>query len=144
MPCEGLHYVIAGIGGLEEQLREEAAKQHVQLHLLGFRTDVHELLGMADLFLLPSRREGLSVSLMEAMASGLPCVASRIRGNVDLIEDGRGGYLCPPEDADAFADAVTRLLTGNQRAEMGRWNREKISGFSLDRVASQMKEIYAE
>ena len=144
VPCEGLHYVIAGIGGLEEQLREEAAKQHVQLHLLGFRTDVHELLGAADLFLLPSRREGLSVSLMEAMASGLPCVASRIRGNVDLIEDGRGGYLCPPEDADAFADAVTRLLTGNQRAEMGRWNREKISGFSLDRVASQMKEIYAE
>ncbi len=144
VPCEGLHYVIAGIGGLEEQLREEAAKQHVQLHLLGFRTDVHELLGMADLFLFPSRREGLSVSLMEAMASGLPCVASRIRGNVDLIEDGKGGYLCPPEDEDAFAAAVTRLLADDHRAEMGRWNREKIGGFSLDHVASRMKQIYTE
>lgn len=139
-----LHYVIAGIGKLEDKLHQEAAQQGVQLHLLGFRPDVHALLGAADLFLFPSRREGLSVSLMEAMASGLPCVVSRIRGNVDLIEDGKGGYLCPPDDADAFADAINRLLTDGQQAEMGRWNRKKISAFSLEQVASRMKQIYTE
>ena len=57
---------------------------------------------MADLFVFPSFREGLSVALMEAMASGLPIVCSKIRGNVDLVMDHKGGYLVKPDDVSEF------------------------------------------
>ena len=86
-----IHYLIAGQGKKEEELINLAEELGVNLHLLGYRTDIVELLNMSDIFAFSSYREGLSVALMEAMAAGLPCVVSRIRGNSDLIEDGRGG-----------------------------------------------------
>ena len=79
-----IHYYIAGIGNKEEYLKKLANELNVHLHLLGYREDIPELLMSADLFAFPSFREGLSVALMEAMAAGLPCVVSNIRGNVDL------------------------------------------------------------
>ena len=82
-----LHYFIAGKdAGQRDALVKLAEEKKVNLHLLGFRTDIPELLKCADIFLLPSIREGLNVGLMEAMASGLPCIASDIRGNRDLIK----------------------------------------------------------
>ncbi|MBQ9416038.1 MAG: glycosyltransferase [Clostridia bacterium] len=80
-----IHYVIAGQGCKEQYLRELALKLNVNLHLLGFREDVKELYKMADVFVFPSKREGLPVALMEAIASECVPVASRIRGNVDLV-----------------------------------------------------------
>ena len=77
-----IHYYIA-IGNKEEYLKKLANELNV--HLIGYREDIPELLMSADLFVFPSYREGLSVALMEAMAVGLPCVVSNIRGNVDLI-----------------------------------------------------------
>ena len=69
-----------------------------QVHLLGYRRDIAEICKASDLFAFPSYREGLSVALMEAMASGLPIICSDIRGNRDLIIDGKGGYLVKPYD----------------------------------------------
>ena len=80
-----IHYVIAGKGDLKDKLEEVAKENNVNLHLLGFRTDVSELYKIADLYVLPSNREGLNVSIMEALASGCPVIASRIRGNVDMV-----------------------------------------------------------
>ena len=104
-----IHYLIAGQGKKEEELINLAEELGVNLHLLGYRTDIVELLNMSDIFAFSSYREGLSVALMEAMAAGLPCVVSRIRGNSDLIEDGRGGYLCEVNDIDTISEAINKL-----------------------------------
>lgn len=88
-----IHYFIAGNGDKDSYLIDLARELNVNLHLLGYRTDIVELLNTADIYAFPSFREGLSVALMEAMSAGLPCAASRIRGNVDLINSD-GGCLC--------------------------------------------------
>jgi Glycosyltransferase len=97
---KNVHYAIAGRGDKKDYLQILAKELGIenQIHLLGFRTDAIQLYKASDLFVFPSFREGLSVSMMEAMASGCPIVCSRIRGNVDLVEDGIGGYLFKPDD----------------------------------------------
>ena len=80
-----MHYAIAGKGEKKEDLDKLAKKLNVNLHLLGYRSDVAELYKIADLYVLPSIREGLNVSVMEAMASGCPTIVSRIRGNTDMV-----------------------------------------------------------
>lgn len=106
-----IHYFIAGEGD-EKKLVLLAKKLGVanQLHLLGFRTDVDQLLRIMDVYCLPIIREGLNVSLMEAMASGLLCVASKIRGNVDLIENGVTGFLCMPFEVDDVISALMNVM----------------------------------
>jgi glycosyltransferase involved in cell wall biosynthesis len=112
--------------------------------LLGFRNDVKELYEASDIFVFPSFREGLSVAVMESMASGLPCVISRIRGNVDLIEDGVNGFLCDPRNALEFAEKIALLANNAElREKMGRTNRMVIQQFSTDIVIQKMQDIYA-
>ena len=80
---------------------------------------------------------------MEAMASGVPVVASRIRGNVDLIEDGVNGFLCDPKDAEGFAESIQKLLEHPDLAEtFARNGLEKIQPFDKDIVAEQLQKIY--
>ena len=135
-------YVIAGKGDKEEYLLNLAKELKVNLKLLGYRTDIKELLNIADIFAFPSIREGLSVSLMEAMAAGLPCVVSNIRGNVDLI-DGKGGILCAPNDIQEFTNALNELCENNAlRRKMGEYNLSKIKNFDKNIVNEKMKEIY--
>jgi len=89
-------------------------------------------------------REGLPVSLMEAMACGLPVVCSGIRGNVDLIEDGKGGYLCKPTDVDAFAENIRMIIdTELKQKTMAETNEEKIKEFSSDKIKVIMNGIYS-
>jgi len=111
--------------------------------LLGYRTDVKELLQAADIFVMSSRREGLSRSVMEGMAIGLPCVVSKIRGNVDLIEDGEGGYLCDPTDTKAFADAIDAIASDpSLQRKMREYNLERIKKFSLEASVAATAEVY--
>ena len=114
-----------------------------RVHLLGFRRDVYRLSSAADIFLFSSRQEGLSVSVMEAMACGLPIVASAIRGNTDLIDPGQGGFLVAPDDAAGFADAIRRILRQPHiRLDMKRHNLEKIRKYSMEAVTAQMAQLY--
>ena len=83
-------------------------KKHV--HLLGYRENMAELYKISDLFVLPSFREGLSRSLMEAMVFGLPCVCSKIGGDIDLIIEGEGGLLYSPNDINGFAEAINFFI----------------------------------
>lgn len=139
-----IHYFIAGQGVKEEYLKQLADELGVSLHLLGYRTDIVKILNTADVFVFPSFREGLSVALMEAMAAGLPCVVSEIRGNVDLI-DKNGGYLCDPYKPESFAKSIDILVQNRmQRIEMGRYNQEAIENFDVYKVNEKMKEIYFE
>lgn len=138
-----VHYVIVGQGALRETLAEKAKASGLgkKVHLLGFRSDISELYSMADIFVFPSHREGLSVALMEAMANGLPCAVSKIRGNTDLIDD-QGGILFAPDDKNDCREAIIRLLEGDRQA-FGDYNREKIKPFFIDSVLEEMQGIYA-
>ena len=100
-----IHYVIAGIGDQEENLAHLADELDVNLHLLGYRNDVAELYRIADLYVLPSFREGLNVSVMEALASGCPTIVSRIRGNVDMVPSEN---TFNPNDINALAELIER------------------------------------
>lgn len=147
--CENknFHYVLCGIGPLEQQLKNQAQQLGVadRVHFLGYRTDMKELLCASDCFVMPSFREGLSRSIMEAMSTGLPCIVSKIRGNVDLVVEGKGGYLCEPTDADEFSKAISVLgQDAVLRKNIKEFNLEKIKEFDLGVVTERMKEIYSE
>ena len=140
-----LYYFICGVGDLRESLQRLADDAGIgdKTRFLGYRTDVKELLQAADCFLLPSYREGLSRSLMEAMASGTPCVASKIRGNVDLLEGENGGFLCAPNDADAFAEKLAPLADDAElRATMGRNNLTNVRKFDFETATREMRKVY--
>ncbi|HFU4350757.1 TPA: glycosyltransferase family 4 protein [Streptococcus suis] len=142
---EKIKYVLCGQGPLETELRELAKELDVenQVKFLGFRKDVPDLMKVADLFAFPSYREGLSLSLMEAMASGLPVVCSEIRGNTDLIEDGKGGYLVEPSDVEGSAKYIKELIENSRlKSELGGFNLEKIEHYSIENVLCEMEEIY--
>ncbi len=139
-----IHYFIAGEGSEKENLVLLAEKLGVvnQLHLLGFRTDVEQLLRIMDVYCLPSIREGLNVSLMEAMASGLLCVASKIRGNVDLIKNGVTGFLCDPFDVDDVTSAMINVIELQSELTYND-NKNLIDGkYSKHTVNSIMEDLY--
>lgn len=144
---DNIHYILCGVGPLEQQLKDQAKELNIadRVHFLGYRTDIKELFATADAFVMSSFREGLSRSIMEAMASGLPCVASKIRGNVDLIVEGEGGYLCSPTNSDEFAKAIAELTEdANLRKKMSQYNLERIKEFDISVVEKEIRNIYNE
>ena len=140
-----IHYIVCGEGQLKGYLRDLSEELGIKnrVHLLGFRNDIPEICKIADLFAFPSYREGLSVALMEAMANGLPAVCSNIRGNSDLIEDGKGGYLVEPGDVEGFTKCIKGLIEDSRlRSEFGDFNHKKIEHYSIENVLKEMEEIY--
>lgn len=140
-----IHYVICGQGQLEYYLKNLIEKLGLekQVHLLGFRKDIPEILKMSDLFIFPSFREGLSVALMESMAAGLPVVCSDIRGNSDLIENGLGGYLVKPDDVDGFKIAINKLRKSEKlRKDFSDNNIKEIKNYSFDSITKEVERIY--
>jgi len=144
---EKIYYIICGEGRLKESLIKLCKDSGVgnRVMFLGYRTDTADLLHMSDIFLFPSKQEGLPVALMEAMAAGLPCVVSEIRGNVDLISDSKGGYLCGVNDVESYANAVVQLVKSqNLRFGMGEYNKAVIKDFDISVVMERMFKIYGE
>jgi len=139
-----IHYVIAGQGDLFDYLIKLAKdlKVYNQIHLLGFRTDAAELYKVTDLLVFPSYQEGLPVSVMEAMASGLPCIVSKIRGNVDLINCD-GGALCSLDSCEDFSKAISEyennLTIGKEKGE---YNRMVAQKFDISNINIMMQNIY--
>ena len=146
MENRNLHYVVCGRGPLKEELEAFAREKGLadRVRFVGYRNDIPAFYAMADVFVFPSFREGLSVSVMEAMASGLPIVCSRIRGNTDMVEDGVNGYLMEPGDPDSIAGALRRLEDGGKREEISRNNLEKAEIYSLGVIAEQYRQLYLE
>jgi glycosyltransferase involved in cell wall biosynthesis len=99
-----------------------------------------------DILLIPTVREGLSLAVLEAMACGLPVVASDCSSLPEQIDDGKGGFLCPVGDVDAFAEKLNILAdTPSLRKEMGEYNRAKVEKmFTLDRMVSEYKRLFEE
>lgn len=140
-----IHYYLCGKGPCEEQLKKLAQERNLdqQVHFLGYRTDVGELLQAADIFVMPSYREGLSRSIMEAMACGLPCIVSNIRGNSDLVQDDIGGYLLAPDDINGFANAIQMFAQQPDLFVKMKYNNlKKIKNFSTNVVIKKLTNIY--
>lgn len=137
------YYLLCGNGELKEMLQEESRKLNVsdRVIFLGFRSDVREILHAVDLFCFPSLQEGLPVSLMEAMAAGVPCIASRIRGNVDLMENE---FLFAPNDIQAIKQKMESEQVFKEKrkcAEFGE-RKEGIEKYDAVCVRAEMKKIY--
>lgn len=142
---QNIYYVICGQGPLEGYLHEliTELELNLQVILLGFRNDIVDICKAANLFVFPSYREGLPVSLMEAMATGLPAVCSDIRGNKDLIEHGKGGYLVKSNDINGYAYAINDLLSNHHLlVEFSQFNRLTVKKFDVQKITEKMSDIY--
>jgi glycosyltransferase involved in cell wall biosynthesis len=143
-----LRWVICGEGPLRAQLAAQVAARGLteRVTFTGFSTEVHHLLSGADVFVLPSRHEGLGIAVMEAMAAGLPAVASRVGGLPEIIVDGETGLLVPPGDAAALAAAIERLARAPAWAralgERGRVRAHSL--FSSAAMAAAVERYYYE
>lgn len=139
------HLFICGDGVQVNKLKAEVKKLGIQkqIHFLGFRRDVYKLCSSADLFLFASLQEGLPVAIMEAMACHLPIIASRIRGNTDLIDEGKGGYLVDATDVQGFVDAIQTAISDKERLEeMEAYNYSKIQDYGEEVVLKEMSALY--
>lgn len=140
-----IHYFICGDGPELQKLQKMSEDLGLwnQIHFLGYRDDVDSLLSMSDLFLFTSYQEGLPRSLMEAMAAGLPCVVSDIRGNQDLIVNGEGGFLVEVDNSEEISAKLKEILNNQKLSNnMSDINLEKIKQFSLEKVIEEMRDIY--
>jgi L-malate glycosyltransferase len=137
---------------LEPHTMSDLRKQVESLQLVtnfrfvGELANPFPLLRASNVFCLPSRSEGFSNALLEAMACGLPCVATRVGGNAEALEEGKSGYLVASEDADAMADRILRLLRDPVLARrMGEVARETVRArFSMDAMMNRLMGIYDE
>jgi len=140
--------VIGGEGELGEQLAGRIADLGLagRVVLPGNLVDLPEVLLAADVFVLPSRWEGLPLVLLEAMASGLPVAATRLEGLDELVATTGAGVLVPPGDSEALAGAIAALLDDpDRRAACGRRAREVIEArYDFRRVSEQLGRLYAE
>jgi len=143
----GLVVLFAGDGPLRSQLERHAAAVGVgdRVRFLGMREDVPELLSCSDLFVLPSLNEGLGLVLVEAMAMGVPCVATDVGGVPEVVVE-RTGVLVPPRDPRALADAVVSLVDDPGRArEMGARGKVRAGEvFSIQRTVERTEALYEE
>lgn len=135
-----LTYVIVGKGEKKYELEQLATENNVDLRLTGFRTDVADIYDAADIYILPSIREGLNVSLMEAMASGLPCLVSEIRGNTDLILNNT--FHFNPRNIEDIRSKIIYLCNSSERANIGNDNYESIQINSLGAISQRMRTVY--
>lgn len=140
-------WTIAGDGPQMEVLQAMAEEHGMKdrVHFLGWQKaeQLKEQYCAANIFLFPSRHEGMPNAVLEAMASGLPVVATRIAGNEELVLNGETGALAPAEDVDALKESLRPLLVdAKMRAEMGRASRRRVEeSFSWKRVAEQYQII---
>ncbi len=143
----GIRLAIAGSGellpALQAQVRALQLGDRVQF--LGERTDVRELMQAADGFAMSSEWEGLPLVLIEASASALPIVATKVGGNGEVVEEGQTGFLVPPLNAHALAEAMERVtsLGAMDRQRLGAAGRKRAEAFyGIEHILSKWENIY--
>lgn len=143
----GAHLTLVGDGPLRQDLEREAARLGVAgaVTFAGTRPDVAALLPAFDVFALASRSEGISLTLIEAAAVGIPLVATRVGGNAEILGEGEAGLLVPPGEPDALAAALEAVAARPDRAELGRRGRARVvARFGADSMARAYGELYEE
>lgn len=140
------HLIIVGSGPLESALREQVKSLNLDaaVHFLGIRTDVAELLAAADLFVSSSLWEGFPTVVIEAMAMGIPVLATNVSGSRELVRHGETGWLVPPGQPDALASAAIALLADKQLGNrMALAARQHARRFTIQSMVTRYAEIYA-
>lgn len=140
------HFVLVGDGELSDKLEaqvKDAGFQH-NIHFLGWRNDTAQLLKALDVFVLPSLWEGMPLAILEAQATGLPCVVSNIQGNNHLVTDKVDGLLFDLDKPQHLSENISFLINNQtKRIQFGSAGREKIlHGYDIDRRIENMTEIY--
>jgi glycosyltransferase involved in cell wall biosynthesis len=137
--------IIIGDGKLRTNLAAMCGSLGIQslVTFAGFQTDVSNYLLASDIFVLPSRYETMSIALLEAMASGLPCIVTNVGENAQLITDGAEGFVVPSEDVEKLADALAKLIAApDLRQRMGQAARIKVVQYSVKRMAEKTFSVY--
>lgn len=138
--------LLAGDGPLLEECQQSAVRLGVQemIHFLGYRADIQELLKICNIAVASSLREGLPVNIMEAMASGLPIVATINRGHRELVNNGVNGFIILPNDKQKFASKILDLFASPELSQqMSSENLKMIKKYSLEQVTLELSEIYS-
>lgn len=131
---KNIHYLLCGKGDQRQNLEKLATELGVEdrVHFLGYRKDVVDICSQADVYVMPSLREGLPIASLEAMYCGLPLVTSNIRGLVDVMEHGVTGYMCFPNDVQGFSDGIRELKEHpDLRKQMGAINQKVVRPYCL-------------
>jgi glycosyltransferase involved in cell wall biosynthesis len=141
-----VRFVLVGDGELRGELEQMVLQSNLAEHFLflGFRDDVRDLLQIFDLFVLPSLYEGLPNVILEAMASGLPVVATSVDGTKELIVDNETGFLVPPKDSAALAEKIGLLLADKERSAIfGLKGRQRVEAhYSLELEVKSFQNLY--
>jgi len=145
---QDIHLHIVGIGPREAELQALAKARGIanRVHILGFRRNVYDYIAHCNILLMPSLHEGLPYTLLEAMALGIPIVASRVGGLAEVVQDERTGLLVPPQDAKALAQAIARLHDDPAfRSQLGdQARRLQQAMYSLEAMTERYLAIYWE
>lgn len=139
-----IYYLICGQGNLKDELMDLIKKLKLEknIKLLGFRKDIYELCKISDIFIFPSKREGLSVALMEAVCCNLSIICSNIRGNSDLIEDGKNGFLVK-NNVEEYAKKINFLIKSREFYKNLESNNKRINErINVQNIEKIMKKIY--
>jgi len=138
--------IIVGDGPERKNMETLSKNMKIEKNILfyGRKESIEEFLFASDIFILPSFVEGISNSLLEAGSCGLPCVASDIHGNREVIENGINGFLISSADTDGFVNAIEKLLTNKEfLIKMGKENRKKIvENYSIDKIVEKYIALY--
>lgn len=147
--CGVVHFIIVGAaidGALYGEIRSSIEKMGIGKYVsfMGCRNDIPKILRDADLFIMPSVREAFPLSLLEAMASGKPVVATRCGGPEEMVVEGETGYLVSPRSADAIEDTIVKMLKDRERARyMGENGRRRVrESFGLDTFIKRWEELH--
>jgi glycosyltransferase involved in cell wall biosynthesis len=139
-------FAIAGDGPLRTELEAKTLRLGISkwVRFLGMRSDVPDLLQMADVFALPSLWEGLPIALLEAMGAGLPVIATRVEGVEEMIVDGENGLLVQPADSESLKTGLMRLLAHlDLRVNLGTAGRALVeSSFSLEQMGKRYEDLF--
>ena len=141
---ENIHYLICGRGVLMDKLREKATELGIgeHVHFAGYRTDINDICAACDAFVFMSLQEGLPVALMEAMAIGMPVICSNIRGNTDLIQNGKNGEIINDEPNE-IAEAIYNLSHDNAKRELyAREAKNSMRQYDIKNIRRRMWDIY--
>ena len=145
---ENVKLIIVGDGPRRDFIRDQISFFNLDgnVKMLGLRQDIPDLLNISDCFVLSSHSEGLSYSIIEAMATGLPVVATDVGGNYELVKNNKTGYLVPPNNPSAMAEKLNIILGDEmRRKKMAETARTIVcKKFSMDSMIKKYKTVYEE
>ena len=145
-----VRYVIVGSGDAAYERRLKALVRELgldhQAHFAGFQDSVYPCLAAMDVYVHPARMEGFGIAVLEAMAMGKPVVATTAGGLPEIVRDGETGLLVPPDDPDALARAVIRLVQDPlQRRKLGEGGRDRVAAhFTVEAMIGRLASVYRE